>query len=233
MPRTMPKPSVLSPAPGFLVLRVMGGPRDGQVIRLKSAKCTVGSSANCTLRLRADCVDPVHCLVLRGQSARSSAAGRPTRGSTAGRSANRCFRRATGSASGASIWKWSTRTAGNAGRSPLAKQKSLEEQLAATEARLRSLDEQQAECDTRQAGLAVRQAEWNARQAEMAKNLENREQKLQRLGPSRNIAQAFRYPTAGVRSKTKRVERPSGGRSGTVGRPAGGTSGGPASDGIA
>ena len=54
--------------PGFLVLRVRGSTRDGQVVRLQSPKCTIGSGANCTLRLRADNVGPVHCLILRGPS---------------------------------------------------------------------------------------------------------------------------------------------------------------------
>lgn len=51
---------------GELVLRVCGGPRDGQVVRLSSTKCAIGSAENCTLRLRAAGVRPVHCLILRG-----------------------------------------------------------------------------------------------------------------------------------------------------------------------
>ena len=51
---------------GDLVFRVCGSSRDGQIVRLKSAKCTIGSAEQCTLRLRARGIRPVHCLVLRG-----------------------------------------------------------------------------------------------------------------------------------------------------------------------
>ena len=49
-----------------LVLRVCGTSRDGQVVRLKAPKCTVGAGADCTLRLKARGVQPLHCLILRG-----------------------------------------------------------------------------------------------------------------------------------------------------------------------
>src|SRR5271166_6292830 len=58
--------STVSSASGFLVLRVRGTTRDGQIVRLRSPKCTIGSGPNCTLRLRADQVGAVHCLILRG-----------------------------------------------------------------------------------------------------------------------------------------------------------------------
>lgn len=51
-----------------LVLKVRGSSRDGQVLRLKSPKCTIGSGSRCTLRLRARGVRPIHCLVVRGSS---------------------------------------------------------------------------------------------------------------------------------------------------------------------
>jgi len=51
-----------------LTLRICGGARHGQVIQLVSRKCTIGSAENCTLRLRAPHVRPVHCLILRGPS---------------------------------------------------------------------------------------------------------------------------------------------------------------------
>jgi len=51
---------------GDLVFRVCGSSRHGQLVRLKSAKCTIGSGPNCTLRLRARGIGPVHCLILRG-----------------------------------------------------------------------------------------------------------------------------------------------------------------------
>ena len=49
-----------------LALRVCGGMLDGQVVRLTSQKCTVGSGPRCTLRLRHRGVLPLHCLILRG-----------------------------------------------------------------------------------------------------------------------------------------------------------------------
>lgn len=52
---------------GDLVLRIHGTSRDGQILRLKASKCTIGSSAQCTLRLHAPGVAPVDCLILRGR----------------------------------------------------------------------------------------------------------------------------------------------------------------------
>jgi hypothetical protein len=49
------------------MLRIRGTSRDGQVVRLRSAKCTIGSSPDATLRLVARCVRPIHCLILRGE----------------------------------------------------------------------------------------------------------------------------------------------------------------------
>src|SRR5271157_4529979 len=68
MVRMLPSSSLMPAAPGFLVLRVRGSTRDGQVLRLQSPKCTIGSGPNCTLRLRADNIGVVHCLILRGPS---------------------------------------------------------------------------------------------------------------------------------------------------------------------
>ncbi len=39
------------------------------MVRLRSAKCTVGSGPRCTLRLRARGVAPLHCLIVRGPAA--------------------------------------------------------------------------------------------------------------------------------------------------------------------
>ncbi|HUT87859.1 MAG TPA: FHA domain-containing protein [Thermoguttaceae bacterium] len=58
--------SILDVADQEFVLRVCGSPRHGQIVRLRSPKCTIGSGPRCTLRLRARGVQPVHCLVLRG-----------------------------------------------------------------------------------------------------------------------------------------------------------------------
>lgn len=57
---------VLSSPPGELVLCVRGPDRVGQVVRLRSAKCSIGSGSRCTLRLDARGVRPVHCVLLRG-----------------------------------------------------------------------------------------------------------------------------------------------------------------------
>ena len=51
-----------------LVLRCCGPSRVGQIVRLKSDKCTIGSNPGCTLRLRARGVKPLHCLILRGRA---------------------------------------------------------------------------------------------------------------------------------------------------------------------
>jgi hypothetical protein len=53
-------------AGGDLVLQICSNSRHGQIVRLKAPKCTIGSAANCTLRLRARGVAPLHCLILRG-----------------------------------------------------------------------------------------------------------------------------------------------------------------------
>ena len=52
-----------------LVLRICGSSRHGQIVRLRSGKCTVGSGPRCTLRLHAPGVRPLHCLILRGRQA--------------------------------------------------------------------------------------------------------------------------------------------------------------------
>src|SRR5262245_53369681 len=59
--------STLLPADcGELALRVRGQEHDGRLIRIRSAKCTIGSAKGCTLRLVAAGVAPLHCWVLRG-----------------------------------------------------------------------------------------------------------------------------------------------------------------------
>ncbi len=68
-----------------LCLRVVGSSRDGQLIRLAAAKCTIGSSRRCTLRLSGAGVRPVHCLILRGSRGtviRSCGAGTLLNGAT-------------------------------------------------------------------------------------------------------------------------------------------------------
>jgi hypothetical protein len=63
-----PRVAPLDAATSDLVLRVAGSSRDGQIVRLTSAKCTIGSGPRCTLRLRMPGVGPLHCLILRGQA---------------------------------------------------------------------------------------------------------------------------------------------------------------------
>ena len=58
---------LLGSTPGDLALRIRGTSRNGQVVRLSSNKCTVGSDRRCTLRLQAPGVGPLHCLILRGE----------------------------------------------------------------------------------------------------------------------------------------------------------------------
>ena len=52
---------------GQFVLRVCGSKYDGRIVRLSSQKCSIGSGAGCTLRLSGAGIDPLHCLVLRGE----------------------------------------------------------------------------------------------------------------------------------------------------------------------
>jgi hypothetical protein len=63
-----PNPSshLLGSPPGDLLLRLI--PPDGQpkVIRTAAVKCTVGSAPSCTIRLPRAGVEPVHCVILRG-----------------------------------------------------------------------------------------------------------------------------------------------------------------------
>lgn len=52
---------------GSLVLRVHGRGRDGDIVRLESTKCTIGSDRRCTLRLLSRGIQPIHCLIVRGR----------------------------------------------------------------------------------------------------------------------------------------------------------------------
>jgi len=53
--------------PRQLVLRVCGTSRHGEIVRLQSPKCTIGSDRRCTLRLDIPGVHPVHCLIVQGR----------------------------------------------------------------------------------------------------------------------------------------------------------------------
>lgn len=49
-----------------LRMRIIGTGHNGQIISVQSAKVTIGSSRQCTVRLRSPHVAPMHCLILRG-----------------------------------------------------------------------------------------------------------------------------------------------------------------------
>ena len=55
-----------APRPKGLLFRVRGGEHDGRRVRLLGARCTVGSAPDCSLRLVAPEIHPVHCLLIRG-----------------------------------------------------------------------------------------------------------------------------------------------------------------------
>lgn len=62
---------------GPLRLRFVGSEHDSQCIRLQSRKCTIGSAEGCTLRLRAQGVRPIECLIVRGKGGTLLRAGSP------------------------------------------------------------------------------------------------------------------------------------------------------------
>jgi hypothetical protein len=59
--------SLLGKTSGELTLRVCRGGRAQQIVRVASQKCSVGSSADCTLRLHEAGIQPHHFVILRGQ----------------------------------------------------------------------------------------------------------------------------------------------------------------------
>jgi hypothetical protein len=69
-PRSAARPaaSQFLASTGSLALQVSGPGRPTRLVRIRSAKCTVGSAAGCTLRLRAGGVDSLHCWILRGEA---------------------------------------------------------------------------------------------------------------------------------------------------------------------
>lgn len=58
--------SVLGHPTELLTMRLCGTELDGRVVRIRSAKCTIGADRSCTLRLRGPGVRPFHCVILRG-----------------------------------------------------------------------------------------------------------------------------------------------------------------------
>jgi peptidoglycan hydrolase CwlO-like protein len=63
------KPSKLLGTPASeLRFRVQGGEHHGRILRIAAVKCSIGSAAGCTLRLRGENIEPLHCLVLTGKN---------------------------------------------------------------------------------------------------------------------------------------------------------------------
>jgi hypothetical protein len=58
---------LLGVAGGELILRVHLNGQDHQLVRVTAAKCTIGSAGECTVKLPAGEVGPVHCVILRGR----------------------------------------------------------------------------------------------------------------------------------------------------------------------
>ncbi len=53
-------------APGFLVLRIRKTARHGQTLRLAGSQCRIGAASDCTLRVRSNRIDALHCVIWRG-----------------------------------------------------------------------------------------------------------------------------------------------------------------------
>jgi Inner membrane component of T3SS, cytoplasmic domain len=51
-----------------LKFRIQGGEHHGRLLRIAAAKCTIGSAPGCTLRLRGEDVEPLHCLIVSGRN---------------------------------------------------------------------------------------------------------------------------------------------------------------------
>ena len=183
MVRMLPSSSIMPSPPGFLVLRVQGSARDGQLVRLQSPKCTIGSGPNCTLRLRADNIGAVHCLILRGPSRTLVRRWLPdTR--LNGRNFSESVLQAGDrlSIGAIDLEVVETAQAGLPSEDLRDRQQAIDRQLVQIEARLRSLDEQQAECDAKEADFQARRSEldtcrarWESQQAQSRKQWEARE----------------------------------------------------------
>ena len=53
---------------GDLALKICGTSRAGQIVRIRSQKCSIGSAKRCTLRVRDRSVKPLHCVIFRGEA---------------------------------------------------------------------------------------------------------------------------------------------------------------------
>ena len=58
--------SMLGGTTGEFLLKVTAGSQIGRLVRLSSAKCTIGSAGYCTLRIHGVEIEPVQCVVLHG-----------------------------------------------------------------------------------------------------------------------------------------------------------------------
>jgi hypothetical protein len=63
-----PPANTLGTASGQLVLRITGNSAQAELVRVNSSKCSIGSADACTIRLNGAGVQPVHCIILRGES---------------------------------------------------------------------------------------------------------------------------------------------------------------------
>jgi hypothetical protein len=61
-PPSLPRTSGSEP----LQLQIVGTQRHGHVVEIPASRCTMGSAADCTVRLRAAGVRPIHCVIVRG-----------------------------------------------------------------------------------------------------------------------------------------------------------------------
>jgi len=169
MVRMLSSSSVMPPAPGLLVLRVRGSSRDGQIVRLQSSKCTIGSGYNCTLRIQADNIGPVHCLILRGPNRTVVRRWSPdTR--LNGRNFTESELQAGDyqSIGAIDLEVEETEQPSLPSEKLRDQQRTIDQQLAQIEVRLRSLDEQQAE-------MNELRAQWECRHAEIDRQWDTRE----------------------------------------------------------
>ncbi len=51
-----------------LRFQIRGGEHHGRILRIASLKCSIGSAAGCTLRLRGQGIQPLHCLIICGRN---------------------------------------------------------------------------------------------------------------------------------------------------------------------
>ncbi|MCE9525052.1 MAG: FHA domain-containing protein, partial [Planctomycetales bacterium] len=67
-PSSATESRLLGAPSGELRFRVQGGEHHGRTLRITSSKCSIGSARGCTLRLRGESIEPLHCLILTGKN---------------------------------------------------------------------------------------------------------------------------------------------------------------------